>query len=126
MKTQTKYTGKTLKGMQHYSLSENKENLSENIPSQNDKQRHSNNMSATLTCSRDIHLPAGNRYERASLLEVVLNKKLKVHMGNSNIDRILQANSQKNKSKIDLMIITELSRHAHTSSNEHLAHRLNH
>jgi len=72
-------------------------------------------VNATLNIKRDIHLPTNTRYERDSLLEVVLNKKLKVHLGNSNIDRILQANSEKNKSKVDLMIITELSKHSHSS-----------
>jgi hypothetical protein len=126
MKTHTKYSENTPKCMQHCSLSENKENRNQNIPPQNQKQGQKNNMYAALTSSRDIHLPTHNRYERASLLEGVLNKKLKVHIGNTNIDRILQANSEKNKSKVDLMIITELSKHAHTSSTECIAHRLSH
>ena len=63
--------------MQHCSLSENKENRNQNIPPQNQKQGQKNNMYAALTSSRDIHLPTHNRYERASLLEGVLNKNSK-------------------------------------------------
>jgi hypothetical protein len=57
---------------------------------------------------------------------MILNKKLKVNIGNSNIDRILMANTEKNSSKVDLMIISELSRQSHTSSTGYLSHRLNH
>lgn len=91
------------------------------------KEEKKNQMHSVTSNSKDIHLPTNKgRYERPSLLEVVLNKKLKVNIGNSNIDRILQANSDKPNSKVDLMIITELSRHAHISSAESLSHKLKH